>query len=55
MTARNDTTSWGVLYYAFPVLAGDITAATDWPTTAITALRGVGRDARYVVRRLIKL
>ena len=30
-------TSWGVLYYAFPVLAGDITAATGWSTTAITA------------------
>ncbi len=30
-------TSWGVLYYAFPVLAGDITAATGWSTSAITA------------------
>ncbi|WP_260191911.1 MFS transporter [Actinophytocola gossypii] len=30
-------TSWGVLYYAFPVLAGDITAATGWSTAAITA------------------
>lgn len=30
-------TSWGVLYYAFPVLAGDITTATGWPATAITA------------------
>jgi MFS family permease len=29
--------SWGVLYYAFPVLAGDITAATGWSTAAITA------------------
>nr|WP_233627768.1 MFS transporter [Saccharopolyspora sp. HNM0986] len=32
-----EVTSWGVLYYAFPVLAGDITEATGWPTTAITA------------------
>ena len=30
-------TSWGVLYYAFPVLAGDITSATGWSTAAITA------------------
>jgi MFS family permease len=30
-------TSWGVLYYAFPVLAGDITATTVWSTAAITA------------------
>lgn len=30
-------TSWGVLYYAFPVLAGDITVATGWSTAAITA------------------
>ncbi|WP_027946805.1 MFS transporter [Amycolatopsis taiwanensis] len=32
-----EITSWGALYYAFPVLAGDITAATGWPTAAITA------------------
>jgi len=32
-----EITSWGVLYYAFPVLAGHITAATGWPTAAITA------------------
>ncbi|WP_407074794.1 MFS transporter [Saccharopolyspora sp. SCSIO 74807] len=32
-----EITSWGVLYYAFPVLAGDITATTGWPTAAITA------------------
>lgn len=30
-------TSWGVLFYAFPVLAGDITSATGWSTAAITA------------------
>ncbi|TCO59271.1 MFS transporter [Actinocrispum wychmicini] len=32
-----EITSWGVLYYAFPVLAGHITASTGWSTTAITA------------------
>jgi predicted MFS family arabinose efflux permease len=32
-----EITSWGVLYYAFPVLAGQITTATGWPTAAITA------------------
>ncbi|SEP53351.1 MFS transporter [Amycolatopsis saalfeldensis] len=32
-----EITSWGVLYYAFPVLAGKITTATGWPTAAITA------------------
>lgn len=30
-------TSWGVLYYAFPVLAANITADTGWSTTSITA------------------
>ncbi len=29
--------SWGVLYYAFPVLAPTITADTGWPTTWTTA------------------
>nr|WP_198151714.1 MFS transporter [Kibdelosporangium sp. MJ126-NF4]CEL18133.1 integral membrane transport protein [Kibdelosporangium sp. MJ126-NF4]CTQ90638.1 integral membrane transport protein [Kibdelosporangium sp. MJ126-NF4] len=32
-----EITSWGVLYYAFPVLAGHITAATGWSATALTA------------------
>ena len=36
-------TSWGVLYYAFPVLAGDITGATGWSTTAITAALSVSQ------------
>jgi MFS family permease len=36
-------TSWGVLYYAFPVLAGDITRATGWPTAAITAALSVSQ------------
>ncbi|OLT20112.1 MFS transporter [Actinomadura sp. CNU-125] len=32
-----EITSWGVLYYAFPVLASAITADTGWSTPAITA------------------
>jgi MFS family permease len=36
-------TSWGVLYYAFPVLAGDITRATGWSTAAITAALSVSQ------------
>jgi MFS family permease len=34
--------SYGVLYYAFPVLAGDITASTGWSRTAVTAAFSVG-------------
>lgn len=30
-------TSWGVLYYAFPVALGDISADTGWSPTAATA------------------
>uniref|UniRef100_UPI004040093F hypothetical protein n=1 Tax=Streptomyces sp. TG1A-60 TaxID=3129111 RepID=UPI004040093F len=29
-------TSWGIVYYAFPVLNSQITAATGWSTTATT-------------------
>ncbi|MEU5660010.1 MFS transporter [Streptomyces sp. NPDC047737] len=29
--------SWGIVYYAFPVLNPEITAATGWPTGATTA------------------
>ncbi|MGW7531697.1 MFS transporter [Amycolatopsis sp. NPDC054798] len=32
-----EITSWGVLYYAFPVLAGHITTATGWSPAALTA------------------
>ncbi|WP_338072542.1 MFS transporter, partial [Actinomadura geliboluensis] len=32
-----EITSWGVLYYAFPVLAPAITRDTGWSTGAITA------------------
>jgi len=31
-----ETTSWGVLYYAFPVLLSSIAADTRWSTTALT-------------------
>lgn len=42
-------TSWGIVYYAFPVLNPQITAATCWSTTAaafsgallISALTGI--------------
>ncbi|SFL92748.1 MFS transporter [Streptomyces pini] len=30
-------TGWGIVYYAFPVLNPEITAATGWPTGATTA------------------
>ncbi|MFD7255626.1 MFS transporter [Streptomyces sp. NPDC059895] len=30
-------TSWGIVYYAFPVLNPEITHATDWPAGATTA------------------
>ncbi|WP_344861786.1 MFS transporter [Amycolatopsis ultiminotia] len=32
-----EITSWGVLYYAFPVLAPDISRDTGWPATAVIA------------------
>ncbi|MPZ93600.1 MAG: MFS transporter [Propionibacteriales bacterium] len=37
-----EITSWGVLYYAFPVLSGDITAATGWSTGVVTAAFSAG-------------
>ncbi|NUK25562.1 MFS transporter [Streptomyces lunaelactis] len=30
-------TSWGIVYYAFPVLLPHLTAETGWPTSAVTA------------------
>jgi MFS family permease len=35
-------TSWGVLYYAFPVALADITADTGWSPTAATAAFSAG-------------
>lgn len=32
-----EITSWGVLFYAFPVLLGRIAVTTGWPATAVTA------------------
>ena len=35
-------TSWGILYYAFPVLSGRISAATDWSPPTVTAAFSAG-------------
>ncbi|MEU5858644.1 MFS transporter [Nocardiopsis dassonvillei] len=37
------TTSYGVLFYAFPVLASSITADTGWSLTTVTALFSVSQ------------
>lgn len=37
-----EITSWGVLFYAFPVLAPTITATTGWPATTVTAAFSLG-------------
>ena len=41
--AITQTVGYGTLYYAFPVLAGDITAATGWSAPAITAALSVSQ------------
>lgn len=38
-------TSWGILYYAFPVLSVSITAETGWSAPTITAAFSVGQLA----------
>ncbi len=38
-----EITSWGILYYAFPVLAGQISAETGWSATALTAAFSAGQ------------
>ncbi|GAB3500420.1 MFS transporter [Amycolatopsis cihanbeyliensis] len=38
-----EVTSWGVLYYAFPVLATDISAATGWPLAWLIAAFSAGQ------------
>ncbi|GAA4430103.1 MFS transporter [Actinokineospora soli] len=43
MLCATEITSWGVLYYAFPVLSGRITATTGWSTTVITAALSVSQ------------
>ena len=35
-------TSWGVLYYAFPVLSGQISADTGWPVPTLAAAFSAG-------------
>jgi len=35
-------TSWGILYYAFPVLAGTISSDTGWTMPALTAALSAG-------------
>jgi MFS family permease len=37
-----EITSWGVLYYAFPVLSGRISADTGWPATVLTGAFSLG-------------
>ncbi len=52
-----EITSWGVLYYAFPVLAPSISADTGWSVSAVTgafsAGLGVSAPAGIVVGRLL--
>ena len=53
-------TSWGVLYYAFPVLAPAITDDTGWSATAVTAAFSAGQVTAgvcgiYVGRRIDRL
>jgi len=53
-------TSWGILYYAFPVLAPMITADMGWSATAVTAAFSAGQITAglvgiYVGRRIDRL
>lgn len=48
-----EITSWGVLYYAFPVLAPAISADTGWSATAITAAFSAGQLAAGLVGILV--
>ena len=41
--------SYGVIYYAFPVLAGQIAAGTGWSRTAVTAAYSAGNLAGALV------
>ena len=38
-----EVTSWGVLFYAFPVLQQDIAAETGWATVPVTAAFTLGQ------------
>ncbi|WP_406279291.1 MFS transporter [Nocardia sp. NBC_00881] len=44
-----EITSWGVLFYAFPVLLHDITTSTGWAATALTAAFSAGQLLAAVV------
>ena len=44
-----EVTSWGVLYYAFPVLAPTIAATTSWSTPQITAAFSASQVTAAVV------
>jgi MFS family permease len=44
-----EITSWGVLYYAFPVLAPTISASTGWSTTWVVGAFSVSQLAAAVV------
>jgi MFS family permease len=44
-----EITSWGVLYYAFPVLAPSIAADTGWSIAAITAAFSAGLVVNAIV------
>ncbi|MGW5440779.1 MFS transporter [Nocardia asteroides] len=38
-----EITSWGILFYAFPVLLGSIATDTEWSATALTAVFSAGQ------------
>ncbi|WP_435824763.1 MFS transporter [Nocardia beijingensis] len=42
-SATGRDTSWGILFYAFPVLLGHITTDTGWPATVLTAAFSAGQ------------
>ncbi|MBY4401441.1 MFS transporter [Rhodococcus fascians] len=44
-----EITSWGILYYAFPVLSPAITADTGWSTTSIVAAFSIGQFVAALV------
>ena len=45
-----EITSWGILYYAFPVLSGRISADTGWSLTRLTAAFSLGLVVSAVAR-----
>ncbi len=60
MLCLTQITSWGVLYYAFPVLAPAISTDTGWSNAAVTAAFSAGQVTAgiagiYVGRRIDRL